>query len=389
MSFFRNYLKKRKGFTLVECLIALAVFAALTLVVFAILANARQRLVIANATEENLNILIDNVVSDETYVSYNDPSSKELKLNVTGGGEFKVSYSVIDGYKNFVLCTNTSCEYFAENTEFMTVVPEDFDQTYYLCPKCSEIIDQTLYCEDCQNEGSHIASSNKFTYIPTTSGYSCNDCGGMNVKGKEIQEGVVSSDSLGIKGMVPNAILYGEIEPYENPEDLFDLNLFIDNEGKPVLNMTNEAQRKPVTGEVSYSLEYRESATNSNAPGVYTLTVTPDVDDTDVSIHLTEVIVKLPEQYNVSWYNEMNATCIADNISNTLSFIVSNNGIAKVEFSLTNKANTRPFELDYSSVAGKNDGLINKWFLNETVQEKTDATGKKVPYVQNVSITIS
>ena len=34
-------LNGRKGFTLVECLIAIAVFAALTMVVFAILTNAR------------------------------------------------------------------------------------------------------------------------------------------------------------------------------------------------------------------------------------------------------------------------------------------------------------------------------------------------------------
>ncbi len=376
MNFLRNSLKKRKGFTLVECLIALTVFAALTLVVFAILANARQRSVLANTTEENLNILIDNVVSDESYVSYNDNSSKQLTLKLSNGGaDFKISYSEIDGYKNFVLCPNANCQYFAENTAFMTVEGEDFTQINYVCPKCDATIEQQLVCESCNNTGSHLAHVNKFTYMPDTCGYYCNECGSVNVRGANIGADVVSNNNLNIKGLVPNAILCGDIEPYGDPEYLFDIYSFIDGDGNPVTSPVNGISPAEVESDITYSLKFKEGVSNSD-PGIYTLTVKPNAADS--GCRLMRVVVKLPKGYNVSWYNEVNGTCIPSNSSNTLSFNVMNTQEAKVEFSLTNEISSTPFELDYGNNSDSSqDGLLGVWFLeNVTYTTENDAAGR-------------
>ena len=173
MKNFIRRLERRKGFTLIECLIALTVFAALTLVVFAILTNARMATVQANDTEENLTKLINNVVSDESFVRYSAANADDmltLKLS-TGGTDFRVSYSEIDGYKNYVLCPTAACQHFADNTEFMdSADKESFAQTKYKCPKCSTEITQVLVCEECGNKADHTDKTS-FTYIPSNGGY--------------------------------------------------------------------------------------------------------------------------------------------------------------------------------------------------------------------------
>ena len=60
----KNFLKRlngRKGFTLVECIIAVAVFAAMTLIVFMILMNARAEAQKAIKTEEDFRKEMRNI----------------------------------------------------------------------------------------------------------------------------------------------------------------------------------------------------------------------------------------------------------------------------------------------------------------------------------------
>ena len=358
MKNFITRLKRRKGFTLIECLIALAVFAALTLVVFAILTNARAASIKANETEENLTKLIDNVVEDESYVKYNGDPDDILTLKLsTGGTDFRVSYTAIDGYKNHVLCPAAGCQYFAENTEFMGAKDQEgFDQSAYICPKCGATIIQTLICEDCGSEGEHASvvagstTAGRFTYIPGNGGYFCNDCGGTSVRGKDINETTISNYDLNVKTLVPNAIVFGNVT---RKDDLY----------------TNFIQMADSSGgtvseSVNMGLSYTPGA-NATIPGVYTLDVTSQLDDVNF-----EIDVRLPEGYRVIQTYATLGDCLGlvDADGPYLHFTGCDKGAkSQVKFCLVNEKSGLSFEEDYGNDTNPElDGLAGYWFRFST-----------------------
>ena len=149
-----SQLKRRKGFTLVECIVAIAVFALLTAVILMILVNAQTQATRSKESEEDLNNLIENVVGDDTYKKYIAENSKTLTLNFNGGKTFDITYDTVAGYKNYVKCnpknSATSCGYVGNNTDFMggkSVADFLSAGDEYKCPKCGEVVVQTLECE--------------------------------------------------------------------------------------------------------------------------------------------------------------------------------------------------------------------------------------------------
>lgn len=354
-------LNRRRGFTLVECLIALTVFAALTLVVFAILTNARNASMDATESEENLTKLIDNVISDETFTKYNSldkNANQVLTLNIEGSSSpFRVSYTEIDGYKNFVLCP--VCDYFADNNEFMTCEVKDFGQVNYVCPKCSESFEQTLICEECDKTGAHTNTSS-FTYMRSTGGYYCNDCGSTGVRGIDVDANVISNNDLNIKTLVPNAIIYGNVTRYDDPNNIFDTQ---DAGG-------GSAPDSDITMWLTYT-----PGPNTSIPGTYKLRIKSNSSESNF-----QIIVRLPSGYKIPYLYETLGSCKheVDAITGEhyLKFSgCSSNSVSEVDFQLVNSKSGLSFEDDYSNPTDTSlDGLKGYWFHINTNSNTANAT---------------
>lgn len=353
-------LNGRKGFTLVECIVAIAVFAALIMVVFMILANARNQAQTANKTEEDLNHLINNVVSDETYKKYReelDASGNRLnilKLNVEGQADtFDISYNKIDGYKNFVICP--TCGHFANNSDFMgSTKPVDFTQsTAYVCPVDStHTFYQTLRCEDCEETGTHDDTS-KFTYDPTSGGYACVNCGGFAVKGANIDEAVVADAKMSVSGLHANAILYGDVVPTSN------LAMYSDS-----ANPSFPAGDGSVLVNINYA-----ASSNQSLPGTYTLTIQPNPVPTGIDTSNFSLDLRLPPHYIIKNYKEVTSsgtsTYKSGDASDNCGYIKFNfnaSGQYKVQFQLVNYKSGFSFEYDYNNPVADDQGLAGYWF---------------------------
>lgn len=354
-------LHRRKGFTLVECLIALTVFAALTLVVFAILTNARMASVKANETEENLTKLIDTVVADDTFARYNANIDNVLTLNVgdgvtTAGTPFRVTYNEIDGYKNYVLCEESTCQYFADNTEFMGCDGKDYTQTVYTCPKCNTAITQALVCEDCGKTGNHTDTTS-FTYIPSNGGYCCNECGSINVRGANINESTISNYDLNVRTVVPNAIVYGDAARKTDPNTIFDTQ--------------SGADDSSAVSDILMWLTYTPGS-NATIPGTYELTLRSNYADTDFKIS-----VRLPGGYTVRNLTEINGNCYNDKDSDGPFLMFhgcDTNADSKVQFQLVNSTSGFSFEDDYTNLNDASaHGLAGYWFqMDSTPMDYSD-----------------
>ena len=97
----------KKGFTLVECVIAIAVFAIMTGMILFIVGNAVTTSKTAREEEKNLNGLVQNIVRDESPKSYGAYDSSELSMKFkssSSNADFNMTYSTVDGYKNYVQC---------------------------------------------------------------------------------------------------------------------------------------------------------------------------------------------------------------------------------------------------------------------------------------------
>lgn len=376
MNKFLKRLNRRKGFTLVECIVAIAVFAALIMVIFMILANARTQAEIANKSEEDLNHLINNVVSDETYRKYREETDAAgnrlniLKLNVEGQSQtFDISYNKVDGYKNFVYCKFTGglgCGHFANNTDFMgTTKPEDFVQTSsYICPSCGTTFYQTLFCEDCEETGTHDDTT-KFTYDGGSGGYACNSCGGFAVKGANIDEAIVADAKISVSGLYPNAILYGDVVPITTLAKYSD-------SANPSFDNGN--------GSVLLNIEYTASS-NQSIPGTYTLTIQPNPAPTGIDTSNFSLDLRLPPHYVVKNYKEVTTSGTStyksgdesDN-SGYLKFNFSASGQYKVQFQLVNYKSGFSFEYDYNNPVADDQGLAGYWFgLNVSTPSRDGA----------------
>ena len=185
-----------KGFTLVECIIAIAVFAVMTVMVIMIIGMAQKTQIRATASEEDLDTLVQNVVADDTYKQYSSTTHDPLKLKINSSSEnFSMTYNVVDGNKNWVYCdyidpgTGAPCGYSGDNKRFMwdfstntEVSVSSFDPTNanmgYRCPQCGNKVNQILQCLDCMNEASYESSdATAFSFDRSTGGYYCKNCG--------------------------------------------------------------------------------------------------------------------------------------------------------------------------------------------------------------------
>lgn len=355
----KNFLKRlngRKGFTLVECIIAVAVFAAMTLIVFMILMNARAEAKKAIKSEEDLTQLIENVVGDESFQKY-EATSPVLSLNITGGtgGTYKISYNKTDGYKNFVECP--TCKHFANNTDFMNNVKrENFTQTMqFVCPADdSHKFYQILVCDDCGNTAAHN-STGKFQYLPNTGSFMCLSCSGTAVKGDTIEQRVTSDAKMSVNGMVANAILYGQVD---KPSSVNSLASYSKYDGSTYLSTTD--------GKVQVNLKY------DSGTGFYTMSIFPShlPSDADFDNSHFAVNVNLPPHYAVVDFNELVAagTCAynygADKDDpTTVQFIFNSQSEYRVEFKLLNDVSGFSFEYDYNSITSNaGQGLAGYWF---------------------------
>ncbi len=306
-------LKGRGGFTLVECIIAIAVFAAMTMLVFMILTHARNSAVTANDAEEDLTGMISNVVGDDSYKKFYKDSSESLVLQVDNDSSqvFSVSYNKVNGFKNYMVCTNTSCTYLdthptpyrANNTNFMyktdgtpIVKAEEFKQDgtcEYRCPECGTTLTPQLRCDDCGTVGS---SNNTGLFEYRNGNYLCRTCNGSTVmswdssKNEYISEqaekaAVESNASLQISGLYANAIKYGRVYTPDDPTSLFKT------------AETNGAAKSG--GGISATLSYKSNS-NHSTPGLYTLSVNNITWPTELSGSNRELRILFPPYYNLS-----------------------------------------------------------------------------------------
>ena len=167
----------KKGFTLIECVIAIAVFAALTGMVLMIMSQTIQLSKKATDAETDLNNIVQNVVQDSTNKTYGD-DTKHLMMSFGAFDDFQMTYSVVDGYKNFIKCPSCGKEannldylsYIYDKDEYINATTEDDKKAkenfkisywfgkfpgktdFYQCPSCGQTISPsslTLSCLSC------------------------------------------------------------------------------------------------------------------------------------------------------------------------------------------------------------------------------------------------
>lgn len=381
----------RKGFTLVECIIAVAVFGLLSLIVFMILTNASVRSSKASESEENLAQLIENVVGDDTYKKY-DASSPSLKLLIdnvggtaySGTNDFEVSYNVISGYKNFIECNplgtmTTSCGHQANFTEFMssasnTMVPVtstlfNVNTCFFVCPHCNKPQNAlTLKCPDCSTTGAYNAASSTspsgklFNYLSnaTGGGFECSACGSTAVMavdsaGNYISE-KVSADGFSISGMVANGIRYGEQIDWdtEHADDLTNNRIAYFRKINPSNPQIAGADFD--SGQIRIGLKYAGSA-NATYAGEYTLRlyVNPSSLAPGESFN-TDIVFPIGYSINLKTTSP-NVTVTEGPLPNSTStksypiLRVTQTGpgtIPNISFTLTSKESGYSFEYDYN-----------------------------------------
>lgn len=385
-------LSGKKGFTLIECVIAIAVFAALTGMVLMIMSQTIQLSKKASDAETDLNNLVQNVVQDSTKKTYGDDSKT---LNMKFGSEnFSMTYSTVDGYKNFIECTNVNCKNHANNLDYMSYIYEtstyssasddekasykisywfDKDSTtnFFKCPKCDQVIQQSeikMQCLSCGKTG----TCTDFDFNKFSGSYTCPDCYGGSVVqlvkdagGNEvpITKAPTADADLMISGMVSNAIRYGVV-PQGDEDFVKDL---------ISINCSDSVDR-----DVDTDWTYVPNK-NASIPGVYTLTLS--VSDTIADGETASVSIKLPGGYLAtilsngttadgktvgttthpySTFIRTEDITLTDKPSLLMITGITNatrNNI-KVRFYLTNYANNNSFDSDYVNEGG----LAHYWF---------------------------
>lgn len=400
----------RKGFTLVECIIAVAVFGLLSIVIFMILTNASVRSAKASESEENLAQLIENVVGDDTYKKYEPPApdgsggSPSLELTIdhigsaaySGTNDFKVSYNVISGYKNFIECHPTaaaSCGHRANFTEFMSSTPSPLTPVssadynvhtcYLVCPYCGEPQQAvTLKCPDCDRTGAHNASSggsDLFHYMNTSAGggFECGACGSTAVMavdstGKYISE-KASAGGFSVSGMVANGIRYGETIDWttEHADDLTNHRIAYFRKINPTDPSIAGANFDD--GQLQLTLKYEKSASNVYT-GSYELNIyaNPGGDYTSGDDFNTDIV--LPIGYNIvlDGTNAKGATVTEGTLPGSTSgkkypilrVTSGGPGTVQVKFALSSKETGYSFEYENGPQPSESDdeqGLF-RWF---------------------------
>ena len=401
----------RKGFTLVECIIAVAVFGLLSIVIFMILTNASVRATKASESEENLAQLIENVVGDDTYKKFDPSDFTSLSLIIDNGSsaDFQISYNDISGYKNYIECNpsgmDAPCGHQANFTGFMSssatsMVPVssiDFDVAtcFFVCPHCEKPQKPVrLRCPDCGSTGAYNASTgttNLFNYMNAASGggFECGICGSTAVMavdsaGNYISE-KVAADGFSVSGMVANGIRYGEPIDWavEHTDDLANNRIAYFrkiNTADPML-----AGADFTDGKISLSLKYK-SADHNVYTGEYELTLyTNPAGSYTGGDYNTDIV--LPIGYNIV----LNGTTTAKSVTVAegtlpgsssgkkypiLRVTQTGPGNVTVKFSLSSKETGYSFEYENNRNAsiGETDaeqGLF-RWFNLTPLSSKVD-----------------
>lgn len=331
-------LKKRKGFTLVECIVAIAVFAAFCLMVVLITAGAQREAKMANDTEAELNGLIDNISSDDVYRGYNSDhySAEKLDFNFSGSsnGTFSISYDIVDGHKNYIACSG--CKYYGNNTEFMNgASSQNFNPaaSIYVCPECSNAVSVDLKCANCGETGHYSDcdfkhnSANKWTYSKGSGTFVCNKCGSGNVSMDGIEK-YAGLNALSVSGIAPNAIRYGTVVPPDR------------NEAVSISGLG--------AGEsVSVTVKYGEGVAadllkNPKYIADYTVTLSVPVGGEKV------IGIQLPKSYLVSDFSSPEGVdATFDDVDNKITVKSSGSSGIKLKFKLINKESGFSFDYDY------------------------------------------
>ena len=377
-------LLRNKGFTLVECVIAIAVFAVITVMVLMIMATTVQTQKKATDAEDDLNILVQNVVEDETNKKYGD-DTKTLMMKVGSGGlGFSMTYSTVDGYKNYVICPSCNNKY--NHTEFMSAAAYgsalyisdlnsattsgdnsyiQHDASYwfdpsgmnYVCPDCGYMFVDQLECTACGKTG----SMKDFSYDRFKGAYFCPDCGNGNVSQQGLLQTVAADSDFHISGMSANAIRYGEVaEP-----ELEEAKLYMSLSG---------AANDTFRATLAYTPNSRVSL-----PGKYKLTIQnlnlADDEIGKLSIYLPPCYVCNVTGFSNNISSSSEASVIVKKSSNIQDSTktskleidgITHSGVGAsfyIEFTLTNYESNNSFDYDY---ADKDTGSANKlagyWF---------------------------
>ncbi|MCR4780411.1 MAG: type II secretion system GspH family protein [Ruminiclostridium sp.] len=108
----------KKGFTLVECIVAIAVFAVMTSMVMIIISSAIQTTRQSVTGQSDLNQMVEAVENDQSIKMYDSSTSHNLKMKFGGDTEnFSITYDTTDGYMSYMTCKY--CDYYGPRYEFI------------------------------------------------------------------------------------------------------------------------------------------------------------------------------------------------------------------------------------------------------------------------------
>ena len=410
-------LHSKKGFTLVECVIAIAVFAALTGMVLMIMSQTIQLSKKSSDAETDLNNLVENVVQDSSKKTYG-ADSKTLEMSFEGN-PFYMSYTTVDGYKNYIKCPE--CGELANNTDYMAYIydtstyanaaDKNFKVCYWYditnsetnelrCPHCynasagtgiitpSELRLYCLSCSECDvSDSKTSAGVLKFNFNRFSGGYTCSACGNGNVvQAVETSPGLyepitkeaTAQDALMVSGMASNAVRYNDLGQFPTSQQVEEL-----------MTISTNSSGKP---KFKTDWTYKPNK-NLSIPGIYTLTL--DVDGVINSGDTATVTIYLPTGYA---FTKCIGTTADGNGDHPLavfkgkttpkpSSFLQITGIQSghqhniiVKFQLTNYENNNSFESDYVN----DGGLMEYWFQlsgdlsgGSTRRISYDDTGKR------------
>lgn len=375
---------KNKGFTLVECIVAIAAFAVITTMVLMIMAGTANTQQKSMKAEADLNQLVENVVRDESAAKMDVDTSKTLKMSVDGSTvNFSMTYNTNSGYKNFVKCP--FCGQLHNNIDFMGGVYDNsyylavyladvaafddhksykacywFDPSYmvYICPDCGKTFDpySNLKCSDCEET---ITKSNS-SYDRFNGSFSCNSCGSSRVSDTTVTSEITTDSPFSVGNMQANALRYGLIEK----PDADDAKTFMQMSGGTSDNFTAQIKYKPNTklslpGTYTlivsgYNLTDSSGDITIQLPPCYVckvLRTSEGADGKEASpgnMHAT-VSVTPPDDYSA--YDKRSKLKITG-ITNAYT-----GASFWVEFKLTNYENNNSFDYDY----GNEDGVSPKY----------------------------
>lgn len=401
----------KKGFTLIECLIAIAVFAVMSSMVLVIISNAIQTAKKSAEAETELNSLVEYVEDNETIRKYTADSSV-LKMRFDGNDlNYSVTYNNVSGYRNYIQCPYPDCGYIANNTDFMYHImdtkcyqkfvqaqggtdpykignyfcPDDNAAGYsmtktpgitalesgdnidylkkYWCPKCGRMLYRNsdvsaghyaankLKCYSCPNLASpyddNQAGKTGFHYDQASCSFYCNACGSDDVMEQGTGERIGAASEFSVNGMYANAIRYGSVE---QPSD---------SVAKGLVSGKNADDDTALS---KFTVGFTVSNYSPTVPDVYTWTFY----NYPTGVTKANFKIKMPAGYTIPLkagsttdYNITTSQCSAVWLPATNEIEVTDAQLnATIKFSFVNTVSSLPFESDYA----KDGGLMKYWF---------------------------